>query len=237
MVSKVGAVVLALLGSASAAQADVTFGTSGGGICLPFSCADRLGLTRVQEIYPNTLISTPLTFNTLTIPLFASGNLETAQFSIFFSTSSTASPSIFSTSNLSANISDPEKFFGTFTLSGLLSTALTLSGNQISFTPSLKSLIMDVFVVDGADLDFHEALFGLDQSGTGATVFQGRSGTTSFNNATVATFSEVSNAPAPVPGAGILSFMAMGFAALRRRARAIGDALMRRVTQRRWATA
>ena len=112
--------------------------------CLPLTCDFNYGVTEYQQVYTSTAFSGPFTIAGVSFQRDpATGtDSEPADFSIYFSTTSTAIGSL--DTNLGLNEGADKQLFGTFAVGSTISDTLSFSGTPFPYDPSKGNLLMDI---------------------------------------------------------------------------------------------
>lgn len=158
--------LVVLLGLAGSAQADVIVGSYDGGNCYPFSCGASDGVTTYQQIYSADAFSGVLTFNAISFFLDEDegpGLMDSATYTVSFSTTSKAVDGL--DTEFANNIGGDSAVFGVFSLSGVMPSILTLTGNAFTYDPTQGNLLMTVEISGLTEANPYESFFQADYTG------------------------------------------------------------------------
>ncbi|MEP7222701.1 MAG: PEPxxWA-CTERM sorting domain-containing protein [Novosphingobium sp.] len=238
-IRNIAAVALLVSFAAPASATSVTIGNTDEGNCYPFSCGATDGLTQYQEQYDKAAFTGPITFNSVQFAqnlAYGPNNgvpygpiIDSASYDVSFYLSNVTFTGL--TDDLSSNLGTFLGSLGTFTLGGPVSNVLNLTGNTITYDPSLgQHLLMNVniFNVTGTQGPYgtYQNFFNSDSSneivsrawtGTGGSV--GNAG-----SALQTTFAMVTATPEPATWAMMVLGFGIAGAALRRRRALSGPA-------------
>lgn len=157
-------VFFAVLALAPASQAALIVGSNDGGNCYPFSCGPGDGLTVYQEVYDANAFPGTLAFNQISFFQWQAGSIDTATYTISFST--TTKPVMgLDGSDYTANQGADEKLFGVFNLSGTMPAVLTFTGSTFNYNPSNGNLLMTVLISGASPLGGYNSFFQADYNG------------------------------------------------------------------------
>ena len=216
---------LATVCALPASAASVTVGNNDGDNCYPFSClASDVGGTgsNYQQIYTSTAFSGITSFNTISFFLSTGGLMDSASYTISFSTSSKAVNGL---EGIGANnVGGDSQLFGTFSVSGSMPSVLSFTGNSFSYDPSMGNLLMNVDVFGLTQSNGYSSFFQADYTGTDTQRYFAYGGSPEGSvdvGALRTEFSNVSAVPEPETYAMMLAGLGLlGFAARRRKQKA-----------------
>jgi hypothetical protein len=215
-----GASVAICMSFAGTAQA-VTIGTANDVNCYPFSCAASDGRTVYQQVYSSSGFSGATSFNTISFfdsKFTQNGLMDSATYKVSFSTTPKAVNVL--DLNYLNNIGADESLFGTFTLSGVLPSVLSLSGNQFNYDPNAGNLLMTVLISNLTESHGYQSFFQADRTGSVTSRLFGSNSFYAQDRIGLVTQFSNSAKPVPVPAilpGAILAGLYFGRKAMRRK--------------------
>ena len=185
------------LTSARQAEAGTIVGSNDGGNCYPFSCAASDLVVTFQQVYSAAAFGGPITFDTISFFKLFGTAMDTADYAIYFSTTSKAVMGL--DQDPSANLGTDNAFFGSFTIGGAMPDVLSLTGTAFDYDPAAGNLLMTVYIGNLTTPHRYESFFKADYTGTDTSrlfIFPDGS---NFGNTTGAPITEFSLAAVPEP--------------------------------------
>lgn len=133
--------------------------------CYPFSCGAFDGLTRYQQVYSASEFgAAPLMITSITIFLESGGPVDSADYSLFLSTTSRSVTTL--SSDLGSNVEGPNTFFANVHVGLTVPALLTFTGTPFLYNPSQGNLLLDVLVSSPLALDDYYSYFQADSTTT-----------------------------------------------------------------------
>ena len=224
--SLAAAIALAAVCALPAHAASVTVGNNVDPNCYPFSClASDLGGTgsTYQQVYSSTAFSGPLSFNTISFFQSIPSLMDSASYTISFSTTSAAVNGLDGV--WANNIGGDSQLFGTFNVSGSMPSVLSFTGNTFNYNPLAGNLLMHVDVFGLTASNRYVSFFQADYTGIDTSRLYAYGGSpegTLADGALRTEFSNMSAVPEPETYAMMIAGLGLlGFAARRRKQKAV----------------